>query len=129
MSYYITTPIFYVNAQPHLGHAYTTVVADTISRFKRLVGDDVRFQTGTDEHGDKIVQAADDAEVSVKEYVDNISGMFRTAWPHLAIAPDKFIRTTDPEHIATVQGILQKVYDQGDLEEECPDNKKLIQFI
>ncbi|HIJ79670.1 MAG: methionine--tRNA ligase [Desulfobulbaceae bacterium] len=115
MSYYITTPIFYVNAQPHLGHAYTTVVADTISRFKRLLGEEVRFQTGTDEHGDKIVQAATDAEVSVKEYVDNISSMFRAAWPPLAIAPDHFIRTTDPEHMATVQAILQKVYDKGDI--------------
>ncbi len=115
MSYYITTPIFYVNAQPHLGHAYSTIVADTVCRFKRLCGEEVRFQTGTDEHGDKIVQSADDAEVSVKEYVDNISDMFRTAWPPLSLEPDNFIRTTDPEHMALVQKILQQVYDQGDI--------------
>ncbi|MCD6388161.1 MAG: methionine--tRNA ligase, partial [Desulfobulbaceae bacterium] len=112
---YITTPIFYVNAQPHLGHAYSTIVADAYCRFKRLNGDDVRFQTGTDEHGDKIVQAADNAGVSPKEYVDRISGMFREAWPLLAIKPDNFIRTTDQNHMDTVQGILQKVYDQGDI--------------
>ncbi len=112
---YITTPIFYVNAPPHLGHAYSTIVADAYCRFKRLNGDDVRFQTGTDEHGDKIVQAADNAGVSPKEYVDRISGMFREAWPLLAIKPDNFIRTTDQNHMDTVQGILQKVYDQGDI--------------
>ena len=112
---YITTPIFYVNAQPHLGHAYSTIVADAYCRFKRLNGEDVRFQTGTDEHGDKIVQAADDAGVSPKEYVDQISGMFREAWPLLDIKPDNFIRTTDQNHMDTVQDILQKVYDQDDI--------------
>ncbi|MGV1100402.1 methionine--tRNA ligase [Thiovibrio sp. JS02] len=115
MNYYITTPIFYVNAQPHLGHAYTTVVADAVARFQRLAGKEVRFQTGTDEHGDKIVHAAEDARVSVREYVDTISALFRKAWPPLAIEPDNFIRTTDTGHIATVQGILQKVYEQGDI--------------
>ncbi len=114
-SYYLTTPIFYVNAQPHLGHAYTTIVADTICRFKRIAGADVRFQTGTDEHGDKIVQAASDAGVSVREYVDLISSQFRETWPLLSITPDHFIRTTDQDHIKTVQSILQKVYDQGDI--------------
>ncbi len=115
MNYYITTPIFYVNAQPHLGHAYTTVVADAIARFQRLTGKEVRLQTGTDEHGDKIVQAAEAAGVSVRAYVDSISALFRAAWPPLAIKADNFIRTTDPAHIATVQGILQKVYEQGDI--------------
>jgi len=115
MNYYLTTPIFYVNAQPHLGHAYTTVVADAVVRYQRLAGKNVRFQTGTDEHGDKIVHAATDAGVSTKEYVDTISALFRAAWPPLAIEPDNFIRTTDPAHIATVQGILQKVYEQGDI--------------
>ncbi|MCK5341457.1 MAG: class I tRNA ligase family protein, partial [Desulfobulbaceae bacterium] len=81
MSFYITTPIFYVNAKPHLGHAYSTIVADTICRFKRICAEDSRFQTGTDEHGDKIVEAATGAGVSPKEYVDRISGMFRAAWP------------------------------------------------
>ncbi len=115
MSTYITTPIFYVNAQPHLGHAYTTIVADTYARFRRLCGDDVRFQTGTDEHGDKIVQAAEQAGESPQAYVDRISALFRDSWPLLEIAPDNFIRTTDPAHIKNVQAILQKVYDQGDI--------------
>ncbi|NTV12379.1 MAG: methionine--tRNA ligase [Desulfobulbaceae bacterium] len=115
MSIYITTPIFYVNAQPHLGHAYTTVIADTISRFKRLAGEQVLFQTGTDEHGDKIAAAAAAAGQTPQEYADRISNLFREAWPPLAILPDRFIRTTDPEHIHTVQNILQKVYEQGDI--------------
>jgi len=115
MSFYITTPIFYVNAQPHLGHAYTTIVADTISRFQKMAGDDVRFQTGTDEHGDKIAEAAANSGESPKEYVDRISNMFREAWPPLAIEPDNFIRTTDPVHIKTVQNILQAAHDRGDI--------------
>lgn len=115
MSFYITTPIYYVNAQPHLGHAYTTIIADTMTRFKRLCGEDARFQTGTDEHGDKIVEAADNTGVTPREYVDTISALFREAWPPLAVEPDTFIRTTDPVHIRTVQDILQKVYDQGDI--------------
>ena len=115
MSFYITTPIFYVNAKPHLGHAYSTIVADTICRFKRICAEDSRFQTGTDEHGDKIVEAATGAGVSPKEYVDRISGMFRAAWPPLSIEPDNFIRTTDQEHIQVVQSILQDVYDKGDI--------------
>jgi methionyl-tRNA synthetase len=115
MTTYITTPIYYVNAQPHLGHAYTTIVADTYSRFSRLCGDTVRFQTGTDEHGDKIVEAAERENVEPREYVDRISGMFRQTWPLLHIEYDNFIRTTDTDHVATVQYILQKVYDAGDI--------------
>jgi methionyl-tRNA synthetase len=115
MSFYITTPIYYVNAPPHLGHAYSTIVADTISRFKRLCGEEVFFQTGTDEHGDKIVAAANRAGVSPKEYVDRISELFQAVWPQLDIRPDSFIRTTDPHHVATVQAILQQVYDRGDI--------------
>jgi methionyl-tRNA synthetase len=115
MTTYITTPIYYVNAQPHLGHAYTTIVADTYSRFRRLTGDTVRFQTGTDEHGDKIAEAAAREDVAPKIYADRISALFRETWPLLDIAPDHFIRTTDPEHIATVRAILQQVYDRGDI--------------
>jgi len=115
MTTYITTPIYYVNAMPHLGHAYTTIIADTYSRFRRLCGDDVRFQTGTDEHGEKIVQAAESEGVTPRKYVDHISDTFRHTWPGLAIEPDHFIRTTYPEHIKTVQDILQKVHDQGDI--------------
>jgi methionyl-tRNA synthetase len=115
MTTYITTPIYYVNAMPHLGHAYTTIIADTYSRFCRLRGDDVRFQTGTDEHGEKIVQAAESQGESPRQYVDRISDTFRNTWPILSVKPDNFIRTTYPEHIKTVQDILQKVYDQGDI--------------
>ena len=115
MTTYVTTPIYYVNALPHLGHAYTTIVTDTYSRFRRLCGDDVRFQTGTDEHGEKIAEAAAAENVSPGEYVERISSAFREAWPKLDIEPDHFIRTTNPEHIKTVQDILQKVYDQDDI--------------
>jgi len=115
MTTYITTPIYYVNAQPHLGHAYTTIVADTYSRFKRLCGEEVRFQTGTDEHGDKIAEAAENENVAPAEYVDKISGMFRHSWPLLEVQPDNYIRTTDLDHISTVRNILQKVYDSGDI--------------
>ncbi len=115
MTTYITTPIYYVNAQPHLGHAYTTIVADTYSRFRRLCGDKVRFQTGTDEHGDKIVKAAESEQIPPQDYVDKISALFRESWPLLQVAPDHFIRTTDAEHVAVVQRILQKVYDSGDI--------------
>ncbi len=115
MTTYITTPIYYVNAQPHLGHAYTTIVADCYGRFRRLSGEDVRFQTGTDEHGDKIAEAAEKEGVAPREYVDNISAMFKATWPLLNINYDHFIRTTDSEHIETVQTILQQVYDRGDI--------------
>lgn len=115
MTSYITTPIYYVNAEPHLGHAYTTIIADTYSRFRRLCGDDVRFQTGTDEHGDKIAEAASKQDVEPRQYADRISNMFRSTWPLLHCEPDYFIRTTDSNHIQTVQKILQDVYDRGDI--------------
>ena len=113
--YYVTTPIYYVNAQPHLGHAYTTIIADVLRRFYTMLGVDTRMQTGTDEHGDKVVQAAEAQGVEPKAYADRISAMFRAAWPELEIEFDHFIRTTDPEHVAVVRGILQKVYDKGDI--------------
>jgi methionyl-tRNA synthetase len=115
MTAYITTPIYYVNAQPHLGHAYTTIVADTYSRFRRLCGDKVRFQTGTDEHGDKIADAAQKDNKHPQEYVDTISAMFQDTWEVLKIYPDNFVRTTDAHHIRTVQRILQQVYENGDI--------------
>ncbi|MEJ2689261.1 MAG: methionine--tRNA ligase [Deltaproteobacteria bacterium] len=113
--FYITTPIFYVNAQPHLGHAYTAIIADVASRFQRLCGKETFFQTGTDEHGDKIAQAAAESKVSPRQYADRISAMFRAAWPPLQVRPDNFIRTTDQAHVKVVQDILQKVHDQGDI--------------
>ncbi len=113
--FYITTPIYYVNAEPHIGHAYTTIVADVLNRFHRLMGCETFFLTGTDEHGDKIVQAATSAGVGPREYVDRISGIFRDTWPRLNISHDHFIRTTDPDHVRTVQYILQKVYESGEI--------------
>ncbi len=115
MPTYVTTPIYYVNAMPHLGHAYTTIIADTYSRFRRLCGDDVRFQTGTDEHGEKIVEAATKAGETPREYVDRISATFRETWPVLNVEPDHIIRTTDKFHMETVQRILQQVYEQDDI--------------
>ena len=106
--FYVTTPIYYVNARPHLGHAYTTIITDTYSRFRRLCGDDVRFQTGTDEHGEKIAQAAEKDGCSPRAYADRISVAFRNTWPLLDIAPDHFIRTTEPEHVKVVQALLQQ---------------------
>jgi methionyl-tRNA synthetase len=115
MSTYVTTPIYYVNAMPHLGHAYTTIVTDAYSRFRRFCGDDVRFQTGTDEHGEKIADAAAKAGETPREYVDRISATFKETWPILTIEPDYIIRTTDADHVQTVQDILQQVYDRGDI--------------
>lgn len=114
-SYYITTPIYYVNARPHLGHAYSTIVADTLKRFHRMLGEDARMQTGTDEHGDKIVKAATAAGVTPQAFVDDISGIFRNLWPKLGIENDGFIRTTDPDHMKAVQVLLQRLYDKGDI--------------
>ncbi len=114
-AFYITTPIYYVNAEPHIGHAYTTVIADVLARFHRLMGFQTFFLTGTDEHGDKIVQAASDAGLAPKEYVDRISQIFRDTWPKLNISNDQFIRTTDNAHIRVVQEILKKVHEAGDI--------------
>jgi len=114
-TYYITTPIYYVNASPHIGHAYTTIVADVLARYHRLCGYRVFFLTGTDEHGDKIVEAARRVNTTPKEYSDRISAQFRSLWPQLAITNDYFIRTTDANHVGTVRLILKKVYDAGDI--------------
>ncbi|HAS88044.1 MAG TPA: methionine--tRNA ligase [Desulfovibrio sp.] len=114
-SFFITTPIYYVNAKPHLGHAYTTILADSMNRFHKLLGDETFFLTGTDEHGDKIVQAAEKGGQTPREYVDEISSLFSGLWPGLQIENDDFIRTTEDRHIKCVQGVLQKVFDKGDI--------------
>lgn len=114
-SFYITTPIYYVNAKPHLGHAYTTILADTVNRFHKLLQEQTFFLTGTDEHGDKILQAAEANGQDPQSYVDTISGLFRDLWPKLAIANDQFIRTTQERHKETVQKVLQVVYERGDI--------------
>ena len=115
MNTYVTTPIFYVNAEPHLGHAYTTIVADTYSRYQRLMGRNVRFQTGTDEHGDKIAAAAEVAGITPQAYADRISSMFQAVCAPLQVKYDSFIRTTNTSHQRVVQAVLQKLYDQGDI--------------
>jgi len=114
-TYFITTPIYYVNASPHIGHAYTTIVADVLARYHRLSGYKTFFLTGTDEHGDKIAEAARTAGTTPKDYADRISVQFRSLWPQLAITNDYFIRTTDANHMETVRFIMQKVYDAGDI--------------
>ncbi len=113
--FYVTTPIYYVNARPHLGHAYTTIVADVAARFHSMRQAEVFFLTGTDEHGDKVVRAAKQEGISPRVYVDKISELFRELWPELQINNSHFIRTTDPSHMAVVENILQRIYDKGDI--------------
>jgi methionyl-tRNA synthetase len=115
MRCYYTTPIYYVNAEPHLGHAYTTIVADALTRFCRLRGGEAFMLTGTDEHGDKVVQAAAASGLSPQEYADRISGLYRALWPELEVEPSRFIRTTQAEHRRVVQLVLQRVYEAGDI--------------
>jgi methionyl-tRNA synthetase len=114
--YYVTTPIYYVNAQPHLGHAYTTIIGDAFTRWHRLLGDDVKFLTGTDEHGLKIQQAAEQAGLTPQAFTDSIAPKFAETWRRLNIAHDDFIRTTEPRHAAAVTELLQRCYDAGDIE-------------
>jgi methionyl-tRNA synthetase len=113
--FYVTTPIYYVNAEPHIGHAYTTIVADVLNRFHTLCGAEAFFLTGTDEHGDKIVEAAEKAGETPKQYADRISQLFRDLWPKLHISNNYFIRTTDLDHQQVVQLILNKVKENGDI--------------
>ncbi|MBN1637252.1 MAG: methionine--tRNA ligase, partial [Deltaproteobacteria bacterium] len=114
-NFYITTPIYYVNAQPHLGHVYTTVIADVLARYHKIIGKKVFFLTGTDEHGDKIVETATKLGTTPEELANENSARFRTLWPEMSIEINRFIRTTDPDHIRTVQKILKDVYDKGDI--------------
>ncbi|HPC40194.1 MAG TPA: methionine--tRNA ligase [Spirochaetota bacterium] len=150
--FYVTTPIYYVNAEPHIGHAYTTVLADYMSRLHTLLGYDSYFLTGTDEHGDKIDQAAKTHNTTPQEYADRISGLFRKTWADLGIGFSDFIRTTEKRHVDVVQKILQKVYDAGDIyfgsyggfycvgcerfftekemvDGKCPDHDRKLDFI
>ena len=150
--FYVTTPIYYVNAAPHSGHAYTTIVADTASRYHRLAGRQVYFLTGTDEHGDKIAQAAAKAGETPQAYADRISGIFRETWTRMGLRFDQFIRTTDPHHKAIVQQILQMIYDKGEIyfseygglycvgcerfytekeavDGKCPDHQTPLEFV
>jgi methionyl-tRNA synthetase len=112
----ITTPIYYVNDVPHIGHAYTTVAADVTARWRRLLGDEVFFVTGTDEHGLKTQQAAEAQGVTPKEWADRTSARFKEAWEALDISNDDYIRTTEERHYSAVTQFLQTVYDNGDIE-------------
>ena len=114
--FYVTTPIYYVNAEPHLGHAYTTIVGDALTRWNRLMGKQVKFLTGTDEHGLKIQRAAEAAGKPPQQFTDEIAPTFAHAWERLNIANDDFIRTTEPRHRRAVLELLQRCYDAGDIE-------------
>jgi methionyl-tRNA synthetase len=111
--FYITTPIYYVNDAPHVGHAYSTVNADAMARWHRLVGDDVKFLTGTDEHGQKVADAAEKNGLTPQEWTDRTSARFREAWDALGISYDDFIRTTEPRHYESVQKFLTAIYENG----------------
>ena len=113
MSYYVTTPIYYVNAEPHLGHAYTTIAADVLARHMRQRGEDVFFLTGTDEHGEPVAQAAEKLGIGPRELADRNAPKFKQLMPRINASNDFFIRTTDPEHEARVQEFTQRVHDNG----------------
>ncbi len=151
-TFYLTTPIYYVNARPHLGHACTTIMADAMCRYRRLAGDRVYFLTGTDEHGERIAQVAAKAGKSPQAYADEIAAAFRETWRRLGITNDDFIRTTEPRHEKVVQEILQRLYDAGEIyfgeyggfycygcerfytekeivDGKCPDHQTALTFI
>ena len=150
---YITTPIYNVNDKAHIGHAYTTIIADVVALYSRLTGEEVFFLTGTDEHGQKIAQSAEKNNTSPKEYADGVSKQFRDLWDEFEISYDYFIRTTDEAHKTGVQKAFMKMHDKGDIykdtyegnycvscetyftqlqlieEELCPDCGKATQII
>jgi methionyl-tRNA synthetase len=151
-TFYLTTPIYYVNARPHLGHACTTIMADAMCRYRRLAGDRVYFLTGTDEHGERIAQVAAKAGKSPQAYADEIAAVFQDTWRRLGITNDDFIRTTEPRHEKVVQEILQRLYDAGEIyfgeyggfycygcerfytekeivDGKCPDHQTALTFI
>ena len=113
--YYVTTAIAYTSGKPHIGNTYEAILTDALVRFKRLQGYDVRFQTGTDEHGQKIEEKAEAAHVTPKAYVDRVANVIRTVWDGVNVRYDKFIRTTDEDHVRTVQKIFRRFYEQGDI--------------
>ncbi len=114
-TFYVTTPIYYVNSDPHIGSAYTTIVADVVARYKRMMGYDTFFLTGTDEHGQKILRAAKEKGLEPQEFVDDLAAKFVKLWKKLDISNDLFIRTTDDYHVKTVQSFFQKIYDNEDI--------------
>ncbi len=114
-TFYVTTPIYYVTAKPHIGHAYTTIIADILARWNRLLGKDVFFLTGTDEHGTKIEKAAKEAGKTPKEFVDEVANTYIETWKALNISFDKFIRTTDKEHEKAVSEFITRIWDNKDI--------------
>ncbi len=115
MSKYITTPIYYVNGEAHIGHAYTTFIADTLARYERLKGEDTFFLTGTDEHGQKIEESAEKNNKPTQQFADEISASFKNLWDEFDISYDKFIRTTDEDHMRGVQKAFEVMYEKGDI--------------
>ena len=117
--FYVTTPIYYVNDIPHIGHAYTTIAADILARYNRMKGKAVFFLTGTDEHGQKVENAAKEQGRSPKEHADLMVKNYRTMWSKLNIKNDAFIRTTDEEHRKIVQSMLRELYEKGEIEKRA----------
>ena len=117
MRFYLTTPIYYVNSSPHIGHAYTTIAADIVVRHRRQRGDDTFFLTGVDEHATKVYRVAEQQGLTAQEYVDQIAVVWRELPARLNAAPDFFIRTSDEGHKAFVREFLQRIYDNGDVYE------------
>ncbi|MBE5737888.1 MAG: methionine--tRNA ligase, partial [Clostridiales bacterium] len=113
--YYLTTAIAYTSGKPHIGNTYEAILSDSLVRYKRYQGYDVRFQTGTDEHGQKIEEKAKDANLSPKEFVDKVADEIKGIWDLVGVSYDKFIRTTDEYHEKQVQKIFKKLYEQGDI--------------
>ena len=113
--YYITTAIDYLNAKPHIGHAWEKIVADVLARWHRLNGEDVFFLTGTDEHGEKVARAAEQSGIEIKKFVDGLAKEFKNSWEKLNISFDRFIRTTDSDHEKLVQEFIKKIFDNGDI--------------
>lgn len=151
-TFYITTPLYYVNALPHIGHSYTQVVCDCIARYKRLKGEKVFFLTGTDEHGQKVYRSAEKAGKETHEFIDGVVGKFKQLWKRLDISYDDFIRTTEARHKKAVQKALKTLYEKGDIYEDvysgyycipcetfwqkpqlkdslCPDCSRKVEFI
>jgi len=114
-SFYLTTPIYYVNSVPHLGTAYTTIAADALARYRRMCGDDVWFLTGLDEHGQKVEQAATENGVTPLEWADRMAAKFHEAWEMLNISNDDFIRTTEPRHEEGVRALLRTLHERGEI--------------
>ncbi len=111
--FYLTTPIYYVNARPHIGHAYTTIVADVLARRHRLLGDDTFFLTGTDEHGQKIERSASAAGIPPQQFADKVSAEFKALWDRMGLTYDDYIRTTEPRHATGVQKLFTTLYERG----------------